>query len=331
MTQALAPRNDAALIEQVMIQGDLSALSNAQRIEYYRRVCESLDLNPLTKPFEYLKLNGKLILYARKDCTDQLRKTRQVSITKLEREMDGDLYVVTAYAKTPDGREDSDMGAVTVAGLRGENLANAVLKAVTKAKRRVTLSICGLGMTDESELDSIPGATVVPVEDVPTAGPAAPPAKAPPPRIERITDPNDPAWKRWLDLVATAHTLDLEYPDLDLPIRYGDLVAYGIKLAAAVAKRQVEVKPEQPADDSQAAPASGRSQFDELYAEIESLCDTAIDIDAEAVEWPWRTREDATIELLIDTIQKQKQAIVDRNAQLDEQKRQERKAAGAAR
>lgn len=31
------------------------------------------------------------------------------------------------------------------------------MKAVTKSKRRVTLSICGLGMLDESEADSIRG------------------------------------------------------------------------------------------------------------------------------------------------------------------------------
>ncbi|BEJ60493.1 hypothetical protein B10172_05150 [Campylobacter jejuni] len=29
------------------------------------------------------------------------------------------------------------------------------MKAITKAKRRVTLSICGLGMLDESELETI--------------------------------------------------------------------------------------------------------------------------------------------------------------------------------
>ena len=38
------------------------------------------------------------------------------------------------------------------------------MKAVTKAKRRVTLSICGLGMLDETEVESIPGAKAVPVD-----------------------------------------------------------------------------------------------------------------------------------------------------------------------
>jgi ribosomal protein S13 len=38
------------------------------------------------------------------------------------------------------------------------------MKAETKAKRRVTLSIVGLGWTDESEVDSIPGAQAVRVD-----------------------------------------------------------------------------------------------------------------------------------------------------------------------
>ena len=33
------------------------------------------------------------------------------------------------------------------------------MKAVTKAKRRVTLSICGLGFMDESEVADVPEAT----------------------------------------------------------------------------------------------------------------------------------------------------------------------------
>ncbi|EOV0478051.1 hypothetical protein ACOIM4_001927, partial [Campylobacter coli] len=44
-------------------------------------------------------------------------------------------------------------GALNIKNLGGDNLANAIMKAITKAKRRVTLSICGLGMLDESELD----------------------------------------------------------------------------------------------------------------------------------------------------------------------------------
>jgi hypothetical protein len=68
------------------------------------------------------------------------------------------IYVVTAQATLPSGRCDESIGAVPTENLKGENLSNAMLKAETKAKRRVTLAICGLSMMDETEVDSIPQA-----------------------------------------------------------------------------------------------------------------------------------------------------------------------------
>jgi hypothetical protein len=60
------------------------------------------------------------------------------------------------------GRTDIARGAVNISGLKGEMLANAMMKAETKAKRRATLSICGLGLLDEVEVETIPGATPLP-------------------------------------------------------------------------------------------------------------------------------------------------------------------------
>lgn len=151
--------DDEALrkMESALIIGDLSDLSPSERILYYQKLCQSLGLNPLTRPFRYITLQGRLTLYARKDATDQLRSLRGVSITGLEREMIGDIYAVTAHARIArEERTDSAIGAVSVAGLRGDELANAIMRAETKAKRRVTLSICGLGFLDETEVESIP-------------------------------------------------------------------------------------------------------------------------------------------------------------------------------
>jgi len=151
---------DASLVESVLLQGDLSRLTPSQRVSYYNRVCESLGLNPLTKPFDYLNLNGKTVLYAKRDATEQLRKIHGVSIVEISsRELAG-VFVVTAKAQDARQRIDVSTGAVPIANLKGEALANALMKAETKAKRRVTLSICGLGLLDESEVDSIPQAAV---------------------------------------------------------------------------------------------------------------------------------------------------------------------------
>lgn len=170
-------KQDVSPIEAA-IMGDLSKLTAAQRVNYYQAICKSLNVNPLTRPFDYIMLNGKLTLYARKDCTEQLRASRKVSITKLERETINGVYVVTAYAQAADGRTDSSTGAVAIEGLKGEALANAIMKAETKSKRRVTLSIVGLGWLDETETETIVDARPVVVaetgEIIPPAQIAAP-------------------------------------------------------------------------------------------------------------------------------------------------------------
>jgi hypothetical protein len=158
----IIPQDGGALLERVIVQGDLSKLSPTERVVYYKQVCDSCGLNPLMKPLEFITLNGKLVLYALRAATDQLRKLHHVSIEILKRERSEDTYLVTAKATMPDGRTDEAMGAVNLKGLSGDALANAYLKCETKAKRRVTLSICGLGMLDETEIETIPGARITP-------------------------------------------------------------------------------------------------------------------------------------------------------------------------
>jgi hypothetical protein len=147
--------NSISNIEQVLVGGDLAKLSAHDRVIYYKKVCETLCLNPLTKPFDYITLNGKLTLYASKGCAEQLRATHKISLSITSRETIEGVYVVTVQARGADGREDGATGAVTIQGLKGEALANAFMKAETKAKRRATLSICGLNMLDETEVETI--------------------------------------------------------------------------------------------------------------------------------------------------------------------------------
>lgn len=220
---ALATREQPALtpfevIEKVITQGDLAKMSAGERVAFYWRTCESLGLNPLTRPFEYINLNGKLTMYARKDATDQLRKLNAVSVTEVRREKDEELGLLIVYARGRDktGREDEATGVVAIKGLSGEALANATMKAETKAKRRLTLSLVGLGFLDESEVDGaaavdpMTGEIVEPekpkslIESVRAqqAALATEPAAAPTDEAETIegtaTDvvdaPADPAW-----------------------------------------------------------------------------------------------------------------------------------------
>jgi len=45
-----------------------------ERVAYYKAVCTAAGLNPETKPLNFLTLDNKLVLYAGREATDQLRK-----------------------------------------------------------------------------------------------------------------------------------------------------------------------------------------------------------------------------------------------------------------
>jgi hypothetical protein len=144
------------VIESLVLRGDLSGLTPVQRASHYRRVCDSLGLNPDSQPLTYLRLNGKEILYASRGATDQLAAIHRVNRKIIDGPKVIDLggqkivYCV-AEASHPNGRTET-----AIATIQMSDPANVLMKAETKAKRRATLSILGLGMLDETEIESIP-------------------------------------------------------------------------------------------------------------------------------------------------------------------------------
>ena len=156
MSDMALRRDGGSIIEAVITKGDLAKLTPVERTQYYNEVCRSVGLNPFTRPFEFITLNGKLVLYARRECTDQLRRLNGISLEVVSREVSGDILTVHVRARDKTGRTDEDFGSVSIKGLAGEALANAQMKGLTKGKRRVTLSISGLGFLDESEVEGIP-------------------------------------------------------------------------------------------------------------------------------------------------------------------------------
>ncbi len=153
------------MIAKLVLKGDLSAMTAEEKVEYYNIFCNNLGLNPITQPFEIIVLKGKQKLYATKSATEQLRKLNGVSIYDMKTEMLEGICKVTAYGIDKHGRKDVSTGAVTLTDLLGENRANAMMKAETKAKRRLTLSLCGLGIMDESEVEGLPMEDVTPTPE----------------------------------------------------------------------------------------------------------------------------------------------------------------------
>lgn len=166
----MEPLSLAESVEKVLIAGDLTPLTPGERVDYYKKVCMSLGLNPLTSPFMYILFREpgggqpKLSLYATKSCTEQLRKIHGVSvIPPFRRSKSDSIITVEVDVRDARGRTDTASGSVPTfkwkdgqrVELQGAELCNADMKCETKAKRRATLSICGLAFLDESELDTM--------------------------------------------------------------------------------------------------------------------------------------------------------------------------------
>lgn len=276
MTTLTKP-DSAAIMERVVIAGDLKNLSAEERVQYYSAVCESVGLNPLTKPFEYIELNNRLTLYALKTTTDQLRQIHQISLTIVSREVVNGVYVVTAQASTPDGRRDESIGAVPLekeggewkaaasgkryfqknggtVPLAGEDLANAYMKAETKAKRRVTLSICGLGWLDESEVGSVPSARTVQVsQETGEIQSSTAPAAAPDNRhhvqlVQRLGENASKIRERYPDAGPRVEELLSRYQYREDAAQAQECSAEIIALAKALHAREQQ-QAQQPAED----------------------------------------------------------------------------------
>lgn len=160
-------------ISKLVLNGDMKGLTDAQKVEYYSYRCQQAGLDPAAKPFDLLNLNGKLILYANAACTQQLTSNRKLSHQVTNRELVDGIYCVFVRVTDSESRSTENMGAVPIDNLKGEAKANAMLKATTKAIRRAVLAHCGLGMMDETEVETIPGARVEPAKTL--AQPAAEP------------------------------------------------------------------------------------------------------------------------------------------------------------
>jgi len=159
-------KQDQELANALILNGDLSKLASNQKLAYYNGYCTRLGLDPFTKPFELLKLNGKEVLYLTRAGAQQLNKLHKLSHSITSRELieAAGIYQVTARAQEFTGRYTESIGAVNITGLKGDNYANAIMKAETKAKRRATLDLLGLGILDETEVETIAKAETKSIE-----------------------------------------------------------------------------------------------------------------------------------------------------------------------
>ena len=217
-------KNKSQELEKVILNQDLSSLTGEQRVNFYYQVCEKYGLDPFTRPFEFIKMNGKLVLYATKSCASALQELKSISVEIVKQEQFQDVWIVTvrgtrANEKAADGRVIAEnVGITPIKGLSGDALSNSIMKAVTKAQRRLILQMCGLGQTDETELQSIANVSPQPVVkvEVDEQGEIAEEQVIPPeisPVAQRIQTPTpsvDADGQDWRLKTCEEHSIDWE-------------------------------------------------------------------------------------------------------------------------
>lgn len=156
------------VVSSIILKNDLSVLTPAQRVEYVAYRSRAVGLDPAAQPFILMESkDGKISLYATKEAAAQLNQLRSLSPTVLKEEflLDNTVYKVT-YRVKENGRETDDCGAVGLVkikkGINGQpdeqiklspfEVADAMMKAHTKGKRRAILTHCGIGTNDMEDV-----------------------------------------------------------------------------------------------------------------------------------------------------------------------------------
>lgn len=148
------PRNTPEAARQLAIAGeDLRRLTVYERALFKIMLCQELRLNPLLNCIDYIESNGKLKPYINSLGVSQLRATYGISVkitsTTFGKINDQDFVQIKAVAMDAQGRSDEALAVVSLLDkygkpLKGESVANAIMKCETKAKRRSTLSLVGV-------------------------------------------------------------------------------------------------------------------------------------------------------------------------------------------
>lgn len=167
MTTALAPTNSNAVSQtvdlpvdiawpdlQAAIAGNLNKLSAEGQVKYYNALCKFTGLNPLGFPFEWITFQGKLRLYPKKECADQLRGIHKISAKIIERTFMDDICMVRVMSTMPDGREFESTGAVPYTkSMSALDKCKAIKVAETQAYRRGAFGLVGLGNIPDEDVE----------------------------------------------------------------------------------------------------------------------------------------------------------------------------------
>ncbi len=152
---------------------DWTNVSEKDRIRAVVAMCKVLNISPALNPFYFINLpeQGKTpartILYPGSESTALIAKGNNISlqITNKWLDKESNIYFVEGYGIDGAGRKIENIAATYMAGyngvLTGQHRANAMMKTVTKFQRRTVLSMVGLSIPDDDEIERLHEARVI--------------------------------------------------------------------------------------------------------------------------------------------------------------------------
>ena len=141
---------------RAQLHSDWSKVTEDDKLRYAISICKALDIPTPLNPFKFINMKGKTVLYATKEAAELIAERNKISVNVVNKYLDKEqnIYVVEVRALMPHGRTFDNFAALSVAGLSGEARANAMMKTMSKAIRRVVFAAVGLSVMDEAELAS---------------------------------------------------------------------------------------------------------------------------------------------------------------------------------
>jgi hypothetical protein len=149
-------------VREYFRSGNVAGLNDAEKDFVLRKLCERYNLDVILRPFELIEFQGKQKFYMTASATNQLaglrNLTREVQAIKCDFER-GIAECQCTVTDSATGRKETGSGFISITrfevdktkpggvakvSMSGEDLANALAKLETKAKRRVTLAFFGV-------------------------------------------------------------------------------------------------------------------------------------------------------------------------------------------
>jgi hypothetical protein len=169
MSNELVPSKSAAMtvsmetaaVKEYFRSGNVAAMTDDER-DYVRvKLCQKYDLDPILRPFDLISFNGGMKFYMTASATNQLANAKSLTREVLLLEVNAEQMLARCTVKVSDtnGRAETANAFIAVSKflaptkenpvprkvlMDGEDLANALLKLETKAKRRATMSFFGV-------------------------------------------------------------------------------------------------------------------------------------------------------------------------------------------